>query len=140
MRKRVSERDVLRLLLTDESNPSSVMSSLAAARENFRTTRDVVPTEAWRCINELYLYAKAQLRWAVGQRRRHDILSEIVGHAQQLSGVLASNMSHGPAYQFLRIGTNLERADMTYARHRRRRRQPAARPGAPAALSPTRCG
>jgi uncharacterized alpha-E superfamily protein len=32
---------------------------------------------------------------------------------QQITGLLAGTMSHGPAYQFVRIGRNLERADMT---------------------------
>ena len=111
-RGRYAERDTLKLLLTDESCASSVTATIAMARENFRTTRDIVPTEAWQGVNELHIFARTQLRWAVGKRRRHDILSEIIARIQQLRGLLSDTMSHGPAYQFLRIGTNLERADM----------------------------
>ncbi|MEZ5498335.1 MAG: alpha-E domain-containing protein [Steroidobacteraceae bacterium] len=109
---RFAERDILKRLLTDENCASSVLSSIAMARENFRTTRDVVPTEAWQGVNELHLFARSELRWAIGQRRRHAILSDVVARVQQLRGLLADTMSHGPAYQFIRLGTNLERADM----------------------------
>ena len=109
---RAAERDMLKLLLTDESCASSLLATIAMARENFRTTRDIVPTEAWQGINELHIFARSQLRWAVSKRRRHDILSDIVARIQQLRGLLADTMSHGPAYHFLRIGTHLERADM----------------------------
>lgn len=39
------ERNVIKFLVGDESNPSSIVSSLALIRENVRTTRDVVPEE-----------------------------------------------------------------------------------------------
>jgi uncharacterized alpha-E superfamily protein len=32
---------------------------------------------------------------------------------QQITGLMAGTMSNGPAYQFVRVGRNLERADMT---------------------------
>ena len=37
-----------RFFVADRNNPSSIRSSLAQARESIRTTRDVVPSEAWR--------------------------------------------------------------------------------------------
>jgi len=111
-RGEVGERELLRLLLTDESSAGSLAAAVAMARENFRTTRDIIPTEAWQSVNELHLFVKSELRWAVGQRRRHEILSEIVGRIQQIRGLLNDTMSHGAAFLFLGIGTHLERADM----------------------------
>ena len=46
-------------------------------------------------------------------RRRHEVLSGVVQHAQQLTGLLSGTMSHGDAYSFICLGRNLERADMT---------------------------
>jgi len=111
-RSELADRELLKLLLTDEKSQASLLWIIAAARENFRTTRDIIPTEAWQAVNELYLFARTQLRWAVGQRRRHDILSEIVGRVQQIRGILRDTMSHGLAYHFMRVGTFVERADM----------------------------
>jgi uncharacterized alpha-E superfamily protein len=102
----------LRFLVSDGNNPSSVRASLRMVRENIRTTRDIFPSEAWRNVNELYLYSKESLRGGISDRKRHEVLTRIVTGCQQINGMLASNMSHGPAYQFLRLGRNVERADM----------------------------
>ncbi len=108
-----SEENTVAFLVADLDNPGSILSSLTQARENIRTSRDIVPTEAWRCVNELHLYAKAHLTAGVSPRRRHETLTTLVERCQQITGLLAGTMSHGTAYQFLRLGRNVERADMT---------------------------
>lgn len=102
-----------RFFVADRDNPSSIRSSLAFARESVRTTRDIVPSEAWRSINELCMHVDQELDAATSHRRRYDILSRVVGGCQQISGLLADTMSHDAAYQFSRIGRGIERADMT---------------------------
>ena len=47
------ERNVVKFLLADDTNFSSMLVSLKMVRENMRTTRDVVPQETWELINEL---------------------------------------------------------------------------------------
>jgi uncharacterized alpha-E superfamily protein len=108
-----SDRQTLKFLISDPDSPSSIVAALAQARENFRTTRDLCPTEAWRSVNELYLYGKKTLPKMSSPGRRHEGLSGVVQHAQQLTGLLSGTMSHGDAYNFIRLGRNLERADMT---------------------------
>lgn len=105
--------ETLKFLCSDTRSPASILSSLAQARENFRTTRDQCPTEAWRSVNELYLYGKANLPKMASPRRRHEVLSAIVQRVQQLNGLLSGTMSHGDPYHFIGLGRNLERADMT---------------------------
>ena len=50
---------------------------------------------------------------AIHPRSRAQVLTEIVQRTQRVTGLLAGTMSHGTAYQFLGLGRNLERADMT---------------------------
>ncbi len=88
-------------------------SSLALARESVRTTRDIVPSEAWRSINELCLWVTQELDAETSHRRRYGIHSRVVERCQQISGLLADTMSHDAAYQFFRLGRGIERADMT---------------------------
>jgi len=107
------ERNVMKFVLADLENPSSVLSCVTAVRENVRTTRDLVPSEGWEHVNELYLFAKKKFSKGTAPARLYAILSEIVMRCQQISGLLAGTMSHGDAYQFVRIGRSLERADMT---------------------------
>jgi len=104
--------DMLSFLLTNQYNIASVLSSLNFARENARTTRDIVPSEAWRAINELHMFAADKLPM-VAHVPNAQVPDEIVGRCHEITGILEGTMSHGPAYQFVRLGRSLERADMT---------------------------
>ncbi|MGB5438816.1 MAG: alpha-E domain-containing protein [Gammaproteobacteria bacterium] len=107
------ERNVIKFMLSDTDSQGSLLTSLAMARENIRTTRDLVPSEGWEHVNELYLFARKKLTGKAPLKDRYEFLSEIVMRTQQITGLLAGTMSHGAAYQFIRVGRNLERADMT---------------------------
>ena len=107
------ERNVMRFILSEPENPGSLISALSMARENVRTTRDLVPSEGWEHVNELYLFARKKLSKNALPKGLYEFLSEIVMRCQQITGLLAGTMSHGDAYQFVRIGRNLERFDMT---------------------------
>jgi uncharacterized alpha-E superfamily protein len=107
-----SEEGELSFLLASQGNVASVLSSMNFARENARTTRDIVPSEAWRAINELHLYAVKSLPGMV-RRPSSVVPAEIVGRCHQITGILEGTMSRGPAYWFVRLGRTLERADMS---------------------------
>jgi len=107
------ERSVNRFLLSDQNNSSSIISSLGLARENARTTREIIPTEAWEQINKLYLFTRESMGKATARGPRHQLLQDIIAHCQQIAGLLAGAMSHNSGYNFLRIARSLERADMT---------------------------
>jgi uncharacterized alpha-E superfamily protein len=113
LHKDYTERHVLRFLLADERHSGSILSALTAARENCRTIRDVVPREAWEQLNELYLFARDGLQAGLTKRGRHPYLKRLILGAQTITGLLAGTMLHDQGYHFLRIGRNLERADMT---------------------------
>ena len=91
-------------------HPNSILTSLAYARENLRTTRDTVPQEAWELINSLYIYTRDHLPT---RRGRFEFLRRVIHGAQQINGLLAGAMSRTAAYNFVWLGRYLERADMT---------------------------
>lgn len=107
------ERNVVKFMLADDTNPCSMLSALKMVRENIRTSRDVVPAETWELINEVYLYAKNNIQQGINRSRRHDYLSEVIKGCQMLSGLLYGTMSHDAGWQFMKLGRDLERADMT---------------------------
>lgn len=107
------ERHVVRFLVTDGANPGSILGSLQLARENARTIRDIIPREAWEQVNQLYLQARENASASQSRRRREDYLRQIILGAQTITGQLAGTMTHDEGYDFLRMGRNLERADMT---------------------------
>ena len=116
-----------RFFVADRDNPSSVRSSLALARESVRTTRDIVPSEAWRSINELCLWVTQELDAETSHRRRYGIHSRVVERCQQISGLLADTMSHDAALPVLPPGPR-HRARRHDDAHHRRRGRDAARP------------
>lgn len=107
------EINIIRFLVSDLSNPVSILTSLTKARENGRTTREIIPTEAWELINDLYFYVKENASKSVGRNNRQKLLRHIIQHSQQFTGTLTGSMSQTSAYDFIRVGRNLERADMT---------------------------
>lgn len=109
-----NEADIMRFLILDEHNPSSIVASIHSARENARTFREVLPMEIWECINSLYLYTRDNAARATqGRGQRYQILHGVIRQRQSVLGLLSSAMSKGVAYQFIKLGHNLERADMT---------------------------
>jgi uncharacterized alpha-E superfamily protein len=108
-----SEANVVRFLLLDARNPGSILSSLNAAREILRTTREHIQREVWEKLNDLHYFVQERGETALTRSKRQEFLNRITDGTQLLYGMLASNMSHDVGFQFLRIGTNLEQADMT---------------------------
>lgn len=107
------EKNIVRFLLADANNSSSIFSCLKNARENARTTREIIPSEGWEQINDLYLLAKENVSAGVARGRRHGLLIQLIAHCQQISGLLSGTMSHNEAYSFIQLGRRLERTDMT---------------------------
>lgn len=111
--KDTDEASVVRFLLADERNPGSIVASLRQARENLRTTRDSLPREVWEQVNDLYLFVREQGDKPVSRRYRQAFLDRVIRTSQQLVGLLASITSRDDAFNFMRLGYNVERADMT---------------------------
>lgn len=108
---RLEERNVVKFLLDDEHH--SIQASIRRARENARTTREIIPTETWEMVNELHIYVRQNLDKGLTRAGRHRFLTGILSRCQQVNGLLSNNMSENAAHYFIRIGRNLERADMT---------------------------
>ena len=72
-----------------------------------------MPADAWVQINELYYFIKKTLPDSLSRKGRYKLLQEVIATSQQFTGMLSSTMSNNYAYEFVRIGRNLERADMS---------------------------
>lgn len=107
------EHNVVKFLLADDTNPSSMLSALSMLRENIRTSRDVLPVESWEQINELYLYASEHIKMGINRSKRYEFLNQMVSRCQMFYGMLSGTMSHDAPWQFVKLGRDLERADMT---------------------------
>jgi uncharacterized alpha-E superfamily protein len=108
-----NEQNTMRFLLTDTANPGSLFSSLNFAREGIRTSRELMPDEAWEQVNEMYLFAKENADSASNRSGRVSLLKEIMRGCQCFTGFLSGAMSHDDSFRLIRLGRNIERADMT---------------------------
>ena len=107
------ERTVLKYVISNPDCASSILYSLRQARENARTIRDIIPREAWEQINDIYHNARSMAPSGYSRKGRYDYLQHIILGAQTMTGLLAGTLLHDMGYDFLKMGRNLERADMT---------------------------
>ena len=111
---RPTRKNVIDYLLFNRENMNSVLSCLMAARENARSVRENLTTPMWEAVNRFYLrvrQAAAQSQQVVSQP--HPFLDQIKRSAHQVLGVTEATWSQGEAWQFSRLGYQLERADKT---------------------------
>jgi uncharacterized alpha-E superfamily protein len=107
-----TQQNVLQFLAFDADYPNSIYSCIRSARENARSVREIISSEMWEQINNLYLLITEESR----RETRSSLLSlcRAVRMACHLfDGILNVTMSHNEAWHFIRVGTLLERADKT---------------------------
>lgn len=105
--------EVLRFLVLEESNPSSVVASMSRVRENARSVRELISAEMWHAVNELYLRLGARDLEAELTDRPFDVFRTVVRGCQTITGVARETMPRDEAYLFLTVGQTLERAQLT---------------------------
>lgn len=109
----VSETNIMRFLISSESHSYSLRQSIAAVRENARTSLDILPEETWEQINQLHLLMKNSQKAMSNRHQRQTLLEEIITHCYGIRGIIQSQMNRTHAFYFLQLGRSLEQADMT---------------------------
>jgi uncharacterized alpha-E superfamily protein len=106
-------RAVQRYLARDEENSVSLSRSIAAARENARSIREVVSLELWQVVNELHVFFRSDEAETMFTHDK-DALYARVQRATQLGlGLLRSTMLHDAPLDFTWLGVLLERVSQT---------------------------
>ena len=109
----VRASDVLDFMVKDESNPSSIMSCLSAARENARAVRGTLTTEVWETHNQTWLEVRRMIRAGDFERDPAQFFEWVKFRSHLSRGVTLGTMLMDEALYFMRLGTFLERADNT---------------------------
>jgi uncharacterized alpha-E superfamily protein len=102
---------VTELLAFDDTNPSSIVSSLTAARANARGVSEAISSEMWEALNTTYnaLPGQVGLGRSVGP---YGFFRYVRERAAVVAGLTDSTMSRDDAWRFLVLGRSLERVDM----------------------------
>ncbi|MFC4276001.1 alpha-E domain-containing protein [Achromobacter aloeverae] len=106
-----SPRDVLRFMVRDEDNPSSIYACLRLARENARAVRGSLTTEVWETYNTTWLELLKHLRMDLPERNPGEFFEWVKFRSHVARGVMIGTMLEDEALHFLRLGMYLERAD-----------------------------
>ncbi len=109
----VNAKDVMNFMVKDESNPSSILSCLRAARENARAVRGTLTTEVWETQNQTWLEVLRMISDDEFERDPGQFLDWVKFRSHLSRGVTLGTMLTDEALYFMRLGTFLERADNT---------------------------
>ena len=109
----VNPRSVMEFMVSDEDNPSSIISCLRAARENARAVRGTLTTEVWETQNQTWLEVNRMLKAGEFQRDPGKFFEWVKFRSHLSRGVTLGTMLMDEALHFMRLGTFLERADNT---------------------------
>ena len=104
---------VAAFLLSDPDNRGSVVSMVAAVRENLRSVRDRVPIELWEEANELHIRLQASASTRSVSSDLHEMFLTVRRSCMALNGVLNDVMWHDEGHAFIVIGRMIERAIFT---------------------------
>jgi uncharacterized alpha-E superfamily protein len=109
----LTPQNVLKFMINDPSNPSSIAACLHAARENARAVRGALTTEVWETINTTWLEVRHRLRDRSLTREPSPFFEWVKYRSHLSRGVMIGTMLKDEGFYFARLGTFLERADNT---------------------------
>lgn len=104
---------VIQFLTFDRDYSNSILSCLAAARENGRSIREIISSEMWEHLNAFYLELADFRSPSLAMTDPHHFFKTIQMHSHMFTGLMDDTMSHGEAWNFARAGMMIERADKT---------------------------
>jgi uncharacterized alpha-E superfamily protein len=100
-------------LTWETSNLSSILASVAAARENARIIREVISADMWERLNYYFLWLRDSTGRRLYAQNRSEFYNQVKRLNQLFHGITDGTMSHGEAWDFIQLGKYLERACQT---------------------------
>lgn len=104
---------VMEFLLSDRENPSSIISMVKAARDNARAVRIALTREVWEATNESWMTLDKLLTGNIPESDLPDVLTAIRQQNALVRGATTGTMLRNDGFNFVRLGTFIERADNT---------------------------
>jgi uncharacterized alpha-E superfamily protein len=108
----VRSDQVLTFMALDPANPASILNCAKQAREGARAVRVSLTSEMWEVINSTWLEL-SKLSGKDLSANPQAFFDWVKERSHLFRGVSLGTMHRGDAFQFLRLGTFLERADNT---------------------------
>ncbi|WP_342647060.1 alpha-E domain-containing protein [Mucilaginibacter sp. CSA2-8R] len=104
-------RAVLTYMVSDRTNPNSILNMITLARENARSVQEHITRDLWQCLNEYYHCVKDP---GITERLLHDdpisVLDNLNKQIMLYYGTAEVSMERGQGRSFMNIGKFLERS------------------------------
>ena len=107
----VTKDNAIDWLLRDPDNAASIRSTIKQARDNARLVRTALTYEVWSAVNAAWMRIDARLKRRVGERDLPAVLEMVRESTTLTRGATLGSMLRNDIYDFLRLGTFIERAD-----------------------------
>ncbi|PSL34417.1 putative alpha-E superfamily protein [Planomicrobium soli] len=107
------EEKLVQYLALAEENWNSTANCVRLVRENARISRDHIPDDYWEVWNGCYWVLQEMDGQQSGMRNVRKFLEQVKMTSLTSQGIIESAMSRGVAYQIIKIGKWLERAEKT---------------------------
>ena len=109
----VNGENVLKFMVSDADNYASIYSCLRMARENAHAVRGTLTTEMWETLNSTWLEARDRQFDQIVASGIGDYFDWVKMRSSLTRGTTLGTLLQDEAYNFIRLGTLLERADNT---------------------------
>ncbi|MBL8397266.1 MAG: alpha-E domain-containing protein [Candidatus Accumulibacter sp.] len=109
----ISADNLLRFMVTDAENPSSIYSCLRAARENAHAVRGTLTLEMWESVNTTWIELRGKSFETIVSTGISEFFDWVKRRSALIRGVTFGTMLKDDALHFIRLGGLIERADNT---------------------------
>ncbi len=109
----VNSANVLRFYVIERSNPTSIYSTIHAARENARALRPLISTEMWTQLNMLYNRLLALKPVDVAEEKLSALCDWIKRGCDAHTGITTGTFYRDEGWCFYQLGAAIECADQT---------------------------
>ncbi len=104
---------VIQYYVLDIDNPTSILATVRAARENARTLRPFISTEMWTQLNIFYNGLKALTPADLAPPALPRLFSHVKEGCQTHTGITEGTFHRDQGWYFYQLGRYIERADQT---------------------------
>lgn len=104
---------VLHFYIVDRDNPTSIATTISAARQNARSVRHLISTEMWTHLNIFHSDVRALNMRDLRLGNLSVVANQITTGCQTFEGIAEGTFLRGEPWCFYQIGKYLERADQT---------------------------
>ena len=109
----INAENVLRFMVMDPNNVSSIYSCLRAARENAHAVRGTLTAETWESCNMTWIEVRGQRFEQITTAGIGQFFEWVKLRSAVIRGVTFGTMLQDEAHHFIRLGGFIERADNT---------------------------